>query len=58
MADTTPLRRTPINVTDNKLKTLETNDLKKHYIIHANGFYASHEYADLALILKTKNPGL
>lgn len=58
MADTSPLRRDPINSTKKDLQSIETNDLKKHYLINANGFYGNHQYADLALILKRKHPGL
>ena len=48
--DTTPLPR-DIGET-NELHDIETNDLREHYIIHANGFYGDHQYADLSLILR------
>jgi len=57
MSDSTPLRKTPVKSKSTKLANVETNDLKKHYLYHASGFYASHEYADLALILKRRRPG-
>ena len=54
MSDTTPLRRGEKTFTTD----VRTNDLKKHYLFAAAGFYAGHEYADLALILKGKNKGI
>ncbi|KKK92229.1 hypothetical protein LCGC14_2705040 [marine sediment metagenome] len=39
------------------LQTKETSNLKQHYIIHAAGIYGSHQYADLALIMKTNSKG-
>ena len=58
MADTTPLRRTTSNEKDNALHDIETNDLAKHYMIHQNGLYGSHEYADISLILRNRKTGL
>lgn len=55
MADTTPLRRTPTGSKDKGLSDVETNDLKKHYMLHSNGLYGSHEYTDLALLLKKRS---
>ena len=52
MADTTPLRRTPIGTRPEGFKDLETNDLTKHYTIAANGIYGNRQYADISLITK------
>ncbi len=56
MADTTPLPK--IGSKKNFPKNVETNDLTKHYQFAAAGYYANHEYADLALILKNRKVGL
>ena len=56
MADTTPLPK--IGSRKNFPKSVETNDLAKHYMIYQNGLYGSHEYADISLILKNRKTGL
>ena len=56
-SNTSPLRRDPIDKPITDFNTIETTDLKKHYLISAAGLYANHQYADLALILKRKQPG-
>lgn len=57
MSSTSPLRRDPVNAVKTDLHDMETNDLKKHYMIAANGLYGNHQYADASLILKRKHPG-
>ena len=54
MADTTPLRRTPIGETKAGFQNKETSDLRDHYLVAAAGYYANHTYADISLILKNK----
>lgn len=48
--DTTPLRIGKKSKT--ALHDVETSDLAEHFKIHSAGLYASHQYADLSLILK------
>ncbi|MDH3501728.1 MAG: hypothetical protein OEL69_04380 [Nitrosopumilus sp.] len=54
MADTTPLRRTPIGTRSERFKDIETNDLTKHYTFAANGIYGNRQYADISLITKER----
>ena len=56
MADTTPLRRTPIGETKAGFQEKDISDLKVHYRIAAAGYYADHTYADISLILKNRDP--
>ena len=57
MSNTSPLRRDPVGSTKTDLHDVVTNDLTQHYLLNSAGIQAQRQYADLALILKKKQPG-